>query len=80
MSETWPSYIHSYREENLLISFSVRGNYQRIFISPDQQPDRPTDSQLVVYDVIFGSWPTYEEALHSGIKAAEKFVDDHWAT
>ena len=80
MSEGWPPYVHAYREENLLISFSVRGNYQRIFISPDQQPDRPADSQLVVYDVIFGSWPTYEEALHSGIKAAEKFVDDHWAT
>lgn len=80
MSEGWPPYVHAYREENLLISFSVRGNYQRIFISPDQQPDRPADSQLVVYDVIFGSWATYEEALQSGIKAAEKFVDDHWAT
>jgi hypothetical protein len=80
MREGWPPHVHAYREENLLISFSVRGNYQRIFISPDQQPSKPTDSQLVVYDVIFGSWATYDDALQSGIKAAEKFVDDHWAT
>lgn len=30
---------------------------------------KSADCQLVVYDAIFGSWATYEEAFEGGIKA-----------
>lgn len=76
MAENWLFYTHTYKGEDLLITFSRKGKYQKILIAPAHQPRKSADSQSVVYDVIFGSWATYEEALNSGIKASEKFVDD----
>lgn len=75
MAGGWLFYTHTYRGEDLLITFSGKGAHQKILIAPVHQPHKSTESQLVVYDVIYGSWATYEEALDAGVKASERFFD-----
>jgi hypothetical protein len=71
------AHIYEYKKEKLILAFGwAKGSNipTSIVICPATQ----TSGELVIFENLRKNWGSEKEALELGIKAAERFIDDHW--